>query len=76
MDLGIPIGSFDVMEWFNWLKNNFIIIDHMVKDYEKKQLAKKNSHASAAMARMRAMMKSGRARQAKRRSQLSTPEAA
>ena len=54
-DLGIPsVTNFDINEWFNWLKNNFIAISEMVTGYEAKLNAKKTSAAGDAMARFRA----------------------
>ena len=41
-DLGMPsLESFDIMEWFDWIKNNFMAVTGMVNEYEEKLKARK-----------------------------------
>ena len=58
----------DIMEWFDWIQKNFLIIKDMIKSYEKKLKKRKNGAAKIAMMKMRAMIAKGKAKK------LKTPE--
>ena len=55
----------DVLEWFNWIQSNFLIIKDMIESYEKKLKKRRGGAAKIAMMKMRAMIAKGKAKKLK-----------
>tara|TARA_B110000503_G_C6848950_1_gene289982 strand:- start:397 stop:591 length:195 start_codon:yes stop_codon:yes gene_type:complete len=47
-------AKFDILEWWNYLEDNFNIIQKMIKNYEHDLGKRKNGAAKKAMIKMRA----------------------